>query len=135
MKLVYIGAAILAATTTMSSAQEIPKTAAEMGIMQGSPPLRTINIAEWDKGPDNRWAFQHISEIIPVANISRGSGQATSLQVTPKDISGLEFKAQDGAEMSVQDMLTQTYTDGFIVLHEGDVVYEKYFNAMTPSTR
>lgn len=135
MKLLGIGAAILAATTTMSPAQEIPKTAAELGIMQGSPPERTINMAEWDKGPDNRWAFQHISEIIPVANISRGSGPATSLQVSPNDLSELTFKAYDGTAMSVQNMLTQTYTDGFIVLHEGDVVYEKYFNAMTPNTR
>ena len=46
---------------------EIPKTAAQMGIMQGSPPPRMIDIEQWDKGPDNRWAFQHISEIVPVA--------------------------------------------------------------------
>ena len=104
MKLLGIGAAILAATTTMSPAQEIPKTAAELGIMQGSPPERTINMAEWDKGPDNRWAFQHISEIIPVANISRGSGPATSLQVSPNDLSELTFKAYDGTAMSVQNM-------------------------------
>jgi CubicO group peptidase (beta-lactamase class C family) len=135
MKFIGIGAVILAATTTIGTAQEIPKTAAELGIMQGSPPQRTVNMAEWDKGPDNRWAFQHISEIIPVANISRGSGQATVLQFTPKDLSGLLFTSKDGNEMSVQEMLTRTYTDGFIVLHKGDVVYEKYFNAMTPNTR
>lgn len=135
MKSLYMGAAILAATATLSNAQEMPKTASELGIMQGSPPQRTIDISKWDKGPDNRWAFQHISEIIPVANISRGSGPAASLRVTPKDLSGLKFQAQDGTEMTIHNMLTQTYTDGFIVLHEGDVVYEKYFNAMTPSTR
>jgi len=135
VKFLYLGAVIMAATAMLSNAQEIPKTAAELGIMQGSPPQRTIDIAQWDKGPDNRWAFQHISEIIPVANISRGSGKATSLRVAPKDLSGLKFQALDGMEMTVQDMLVRTYTDGFIVLHEGDVVYEKYFNAMTPSTR
>ncbi len=135
MKSIFFGVAALATTTTISMAQEIPKTATEMGIMQGSPPQRAIDIAEWDKGPDNRWAFQHISEIIPVANISRGSGLPTSLRRAPKDLSGLQFQALDGAEMTVQDMLTRTYTDGFIVLHEGVVVYEKYFNSMTPSTR
>ncbi|MHC5060524.1 MAG: hypothetical protein ACYTFK_05520 [Planctomycetota bacterium] len=28
------------------------------------PPNQLIDMSKWDKGPDNRWAFQHISEII-----------------------------------------------------------------------
>ncbi len=28
-----------------------PKTATEMGIMQGSPPDSLIDISKWDKGP------------------------------------------------------------------------------------
>ena len=33
---------------------EPPKTAAELGIMQGSPPEILIDMSKWDKGPDNR---------------------------------------------------------------------------------
>ena len=116
-------------------ADERPKTAAEMGIMQGSPPARTIDMSKWDKGPDNRWAFQHISEIIPTANISRGSGPVAELPRALTDLSGFVFKTPDGVKMGVQTMLETTYTDGFIVMHDGNIVFEKYFNGMTPTTR
>ena len=117
------------------SAEERPKTAAEMGIMQGSPPERTIDMSKWDKGPDNRWAFQHISEIIPTANISRGSGPIAELPRKLTDLSGFLFETPDDKKMTVKTMLETTYTDGFIVLHDGNVIYEKYFNGMTPTTR
>lgn len=117
------------------SAEERPKTAAEMEIMQGSPPERTIDMSKWDKGPDNRWAFQHISEIIPTANISRGSGAVTELPRKLTDLSGFVFKTPDDKKMTVKTMLETTYTDGFIILHDGNVIYEKYFNGMTPTTR
>ena len=112
-----------------------PKTAAEMGIMQGTPPSRTVDISAWDKGPDNRWAFQHISEFLHVANVSRGSGSAVPLKMALQDLSELTFEGLDGERMTVEQMLAQTYTDGFIVMHNGEVVYEKYFNGMTPNTR
>ncbi len=86
--------AVIALNTTAFA--ESPKTAADMKIMQGSPPEKLIDISKWDKGPDNRWAFQHISEIIPTANISRGSGAPTELTRAIRDISGTDFKTPDG---------------------------------------
>ena len=112
-----------------------PMTAAEMGIMQGFPPKRLIDMSKWDKGPDNRWAFQHISEIIPTGNISRGSEPVARLEHDTQDLSKLMFKTPDGKQMAVQIMLETTYTDGFIVLYDGRVVFEKYYNGMTPQTR
>jgi CubicO group peptidase (beta-lactamase class C family) len=126
---------VVAYGQSAATAEERPKTASEMGIMQGSPPKRLIDMSKWDKGPDNRWAFQHISEIIPTANISRGPGPVSPLEQAPAELSGLVFEAPDGKEMTVHKMLEKTYTDGFIVLHQGKVVFEKYYNGMTPETR
>jgi len=128
-------AILLTLANSIAIAEDRPQTAAEMGIMQGSPPKRLIDMSKWDKGPDNLWAFQHISEIIPTANISRGSGPVSVLERAPTDLSGLIFKAPDGKKMTVNKMLETTYADGFIVLHEGRVVFEKYYNGMTPQTR
>ena len=137
MKYIMLGVVAMTLTLPQSAAtaEDRPKTAAEMGIMQGSPPKRLIDLSKWDKGPDNRWAFQHISEIIPTANISRGSGPAALLEPARTDLSELVFETPDGKEMTVHKMLETTYTDGFIVLHQGKVVFEKYFNGMTPGTR
>jgi len=112
-----------------------PKTAAELGIMQGSPPTRTIDMANWDKGPDCRWAFQHISEIIPTANISRGWGPPTVLGSALRDLNDLIFTDHAGEDRTIGEMLDATYTDGFIVLQRGKVVFERYFNGMSFDTR
>ena len=137
MLLLRLGIVAISLTLAHSAAtaEDRPKTAAEMGIMQGSPPKRLIDMSAWDKGPDNRWAFQYISEIIPTAIISRGPGPVSHLERAPADLSELVFEAPDGKEMTVHKMLQTTYTDGFIVLHQGKVVFEKYYNGMTPGTR
>ncbi|MDX2380404.1 MAG: serine hydrolase [Acidimicrobiia bacterium] len=111
-----------------------PKTAAEMGIMVGSPPSRVVDLAAWDKGPDNRWAFQHISEIIPTTVVSRGVGLPRPLVEVSGDVSSVVVDDADSC-VTVADVLSATYTDGFIVLTGGEIVHEQYFNEMGPATR
>ena len=125
---------VFVAITSASSADP-PKTAAQLGFTYGFPPSRVVDMSKWDKGEDARWAFQHISEIIPTATISRGSGAPTELPRSPLDLSGISFKTKDGKSMTVKEMLEVTYTDGFIVLKDGAIVFEKYYNGMTPDTR
>ncbi len=107
MSLMRFGVVAISLTlaNSIAIAEDRPKTAAEMGIMQGSPPKRIIDMSKWDKGPDNLWAFQHISEIIPTANISRGSGSASVLDRAPANLSELVFETSDGKEMTVNKML------------------------------
>lgn len=114
---------------------ELPKTASELGFSDGFPPRRVIDISKWDKGEDCRWAFQHISEIIPTGNISRGGGVSKNLPRSPQDLSNLSFLTKDGKKMTLNEMLETTYTDGFIVLQDGEVIFEKYYNGMMPDTR
>ena len=138
MKTIFSNALFLTALFALlplAFAEELPKTAAELRIMQGSPPEKLYDLSKWDTGPDNRWAFQHISEIIPTANISRGSGTPSVLPRAGLDITGLAFTSSKDKKMTVKQMLDQTYTDGFIVLHQGKIIFEKYFNGMQPDTR
>ena len=39
-----------------------------------------------------------------------------------------------GQELTIADLLAQTCTDGFLVLHRGRIVTEQYFNGMAPDT-
>ncbi len=129
-KLLSLSVAYFATIVSMAEAQDMPKTAAEMGIMQGTPPQRTIDISEWDKGPDNRWAFSTSVKLFRLRISEGGQVQSLHFKSHLKTSRGCNFWALDGVQMSVQDMLVRTCTDGFIALHEGDVVYEKYFNGL-----
>lgn len=112
-----------------------PKTAMELGFMDGFPPKRVVDMSMWDKGEDCRWAFQHISEIIPVTNVSRGSTPPLQFERSLIDLSSVVFTAPGDKEMAIKEMIDMTFTDGFIVLKDGKILFEKYYNGMTPHSR
>jgi CubicO group peptidase (beta-lactamase class C family) len=108
------------------------RAAGRPALMSGAPPFppqSRVTLANWQEPPFNRWAFQHVRELIPTARISRGTGPAFDLPRAERDVLGVRFRSGD-RELSVADMLAETFTDGFLVLHRGQIVAEHYFNGM-----
>jgi CubicO group peptidase (beta-lactamase class C family) len=105
-------------------------------IMQGSPPPQQWRVprVDWDRPPWNRWSFQHVREILPTVTVSRGDGPVFDLPSAPADLGGLVYASIEGERRTVDEMLDDTYADGFLVAIGGKVVMERYFNAMTPAT-
>lgn len=103
-------------------------------IMRESPPKLRVPFADWDRPPWNRWSFQHVREVLPTAEVWRGNGPASSLPQLPRDLSGIEFDGADGARRTVESFLDESYTDGFLVLHKGRILTERYFNGMGERT-
>ena len=103
-------------------------------IMQGSPPQLVPPRMDWDRPPWNRWAFQNIRQILPTAEVWRGDGPVSHLPRKEQDLDALPVPSIKGAVTTLARLLDDTYTDGFIVLKDGAVVYERYFNGMTPRT-
>ena len=107
------------------------------GLMTGFPVPgeKQVGLDNWLLPPQNRWSFQHVSEMLPTAQISCGTGPAAPLKRKPIVLSVLTFEDADGEPMTVYDMLRSTYTDGFIVLRKGYIISEQYFNGMRPDTK
>ncbi|MCR5858247.1 serine hydrolase [Mesorhizobium sp. J428] len=103
-------------------------------IMQGSPPPMIPPRIDWDRPPWNRWSFQHIREILPTVEVWKGSGHASRLPRAERDLDMLAVRSVPGASSTLAGLLDETFTDGFLVLKDGAVVYERYFNGMTPRT-
>ena len=95
------------------------------------PPEARVTLANWQEPPFNRWAFQHVRELIPTARISRGEGPARPLPRAERDVLAFRFGYGD-RELTVAELLEETYTDGFMVLHQGQVVAEHYLNGLAP---
>jgi CubicO group peptidase (beta-lactamase class C family) len=104
-------------------------------LMSGAPfgSERLVTVENWLRAPFNRWAFQHVRELIPTARIPRGDGPVWDLPRAERDLSGVRFATRAG-EQTVGELLDQTYTDGFLVIHEGRIVTEQYFNGVRPDT-
>ena len=101
-------------------------------IMQGSPPQLVPPRTDWDRPPWNRWAFQNIRQILPTAEVWRGDKPVRQLPRKEQNLDNLPVTTVSGAATTLAGLLDETYTDGFIVLKDGAVVYERYFNGMTP---
>lgn len=113
------------------------QTAFEQGVMRGFPPSEAAQVtrANWMTPPFNRWAYQNTRRIHPSMTFPRATAQrATPMPYAPMNkIAQMTVKAMDGKKVSIDEFLRETYTDGIVVVHNGRVVYERYFNGLSPS--
>jgi CubicO group peptidase (beta-lactamase class C family) len=89
-------------------------------------------LANWQDPPFNRWAFQHMREIIPTQAIPAGA--ARPLPERPVEIGHVQVTRLDGSTASVDDVLGETRTDAVVVIHDGQLVEERYLSGMTAQT-
>lgn len=107
-----------------------------MGWMQGSPPpadkvirFEDGNFAQF---PRSRWSFAHYRELLPTVGISRGSGPIAPLPVALRpDVARLTFVPPGQSKpVSWVQAFDDIYSDAFLVMHRGKIVYEKYNGVM-----
>jgi CubicO group peptidase (beta-lactamase class C family) len=129
-----IASSALAETPNFGTAQETDPAA--MGWMQGSPPPADKVIRHSDMSlyrfPQTRWSFANFRQLVPTSDVWRGASPVSTLPVAiDKNIDALTFQpmGQDGS-MTWEDSLAANYTDAIVVLHNGRIVYERYFGVM-----
>ncbi|GAA4389389.1 serine hydrolase domain-containing protein [Tsukamurella soli] len=95
-----------------------------------------IDLSNWQEPQNVGWAFQHIPDLMPVAEIpGAGPAAAAALPAGPAvDLSIPVGRLGAGVDTAAA-VLDDTHTDGFLVLHDGAVVAEQYRGTMTPGTR
>jgi CubicO group peptidase (beta-lactamase class C family) len=92
-----------------------------------------ITAANWYWGPGNRWAYRNTRRIFPSAEIPRGNGPVANLEYAVQDIDEITFAhPTTGASMTIREMYKATDTDAFLVLKDGKIITERYFNGMKP---
>ena len=114
-----------------------------MGWMQGFPPPENRLVTQPDSNffsfPKLRWSVCHLRELLPTENISRGTGAPVPLAYPSpaefvrlaREIDALTFMPIGGdTEMTWEASLHANYTDGMLILHRGEVVYERYFGCL-----
>ena len=92
-------------------------------VMQGFPPSEPnrVSLANWRKAPYCHWAFHHVREIIPSAEISND----------PTDVWELKPDTMDTSSLGIDNAMVSTDCDAIVVLHKDKLVHESYSNGMT----
>ena len=89
-------------------------------------------LANWQTAQFLQWSMQHAREIVPTARISRGTGAIAELPVAIIPVADVVVPRFDASNTTVGEVLSTTYTDGFLVMHDGRVIAEEYPAGMAP---
>ena len=99
-----------------------------------NPYPEAIPREHWDQWPWNRYTFQHVRQFVATTEVWRGEGPVWSLPEQTTDLDALQFDDVGGHSRTVSEWMDFDCNDGFIVLQDGAIVYERYNNGMTPRT-
>lgn len=129
----YWWAALALSSSITQAAECAPPVTA---LMKGAPiPAdMLVTVSNMMQAPYNRWAFHHVRQLQPSSEVSRGEGAPRQLAESPVDLDALDFRVGDNSKVSLDAWLKESCTDAFLVLHKGRIVYERYFNEMTPAS-
>jgi CubicO group peptidase (beta-lactamase class C family) len=105
-------------------------------LMTGFPPApqSQVTLDNWQDPPFNRWAFRHMRELIPGQLIPAGRHGPGPLPASGLSLGDPPVARLDGGAATVEGVLAGTFTDAFLVLHDGEIVAERYFAGMTAGT-
>ncbi len=84
------------------------------------PPEAQVTLANWRTAPFSRWAFSHVRELIPSAEIANDPRSVHPLPEAPAALPGFDRMAES--------------CDALLALHRGRIVAERYAEGMTAGT-
>jgi len=86
----------------------------------------------WQFGPLNRWAYTHISEILPTKNIANNSSftqPITGIKEAKKDLQ-INFSNQ---KVLLSELMKSQFIDGILVIKNGTAIVELYDGTLKPN--
>ncbi len=108
------------------------------GLMVGFPPPpdRRITPANAHLPQHLGWRILNIERLFPMARISRGEGPVSALPQGPSmDVEHLPVDIGEGQRVPMSEVWARTGMDAMVVLHKGQVVFERYLGDMSADRR
>ena len=88
-----------------------------------------VTFMNWSEQPYNHWSFKNTG-VSPSLMVPRAGGIVSLPVKLNPDIADIEFE-YDGRSYTVNDAMVGDDTDGYVVLKDGEIVYERYFEGFT----
>ncbi|MGW4042228.1 serine hydrolase domain-containing protein [Streptomyces sp. NPDC004721] len=97
--------------------------------MSNSPRITAENWTE-----DLHWSFRHMDTIFPHDVIADDPARGQVLSAAPRELGAIPVPLLDRMS-SVEEVLAETDTDGWMVMHDNRIIAEGYFRGMGPHSR
>jgi CubicO group peptidase (beta-lactamase class C family) len=102
-------------------------------VTEVAPPVGPgATLANWRTAQFLQWSFQHVREILPTARVSRGSGTIAEIPESLGSLFDIVISRVSDGTTTFGEVVGTTYTDGFMVMHDGRIIAEEYRGEMGP---
>lgn len=127
-------AAAGAASGAEAQAQEGGGQFTARAYMNGFPAADAarVDASNWHMYPQAKWSVRHMRELFASRDAAPVASRPLELRTVLQPLDDLRLQTEPG-EIGWQDFLSATHTDAAIVLHNGRIVFERYFDGMTPT--
>ena len=106
-------------------------------IMNNCPPDRSsqVTFANYTRPLFNTWGFRNIDSVTHTAMLPRGGQLPVTEKSLDQSLPGKIIKDGNGDSLRLDDLLEKHDADGFLMMRNGTIIYENYWNGMAAHDR
>lgn len=106
-------------------------------VMNGFPPERSsqVTFANYTITPFNTWAFRNMDSVTRTAMLPRGGSLPVIENALDTTLNKRLITDTEGQQRTLDDLLKTHNADGFIMLRDGKIQYENYWNGYSEHQR
>ena len=110
----------------LSGPEDRPRGVEMTQLMHGFPPSADtqVTLANWRQAPFSRWAFHHVRELVPSAEIANNPADVHEWPIDHVELGDIPIAAGGVRPLSFDEFLADTSTDGIVVVSGGRIVFE-----------
>lgn len=97
------------------------------------PSKNNVTKKNWLDDPYLRWSYTHMKEFTLINEVNHNPDQVSHFSTALQNLDAFAVERRLGNTTPLKKLLDDNKTDAFVVVHNGQLVYERYFNGYNES--
>ncbi|MEA1011634.1 MULTISPECIES: serine hydrolase [Bacillus cereus group] len=93
-----------------------------------TPSKDNVTKKNWLDDPYLRWSYTHMKEFTLINEVNNNPNQISHFPTALQNLDDFAVERGFGKTTPLKKLLDENKTDAFVVVHNGQLVYERYFN-------
>ncbi|MGN4943744.1 serine hydrolase domain-containing protein [Bacillus cereus group sp. MYBK104-1] len=98
-----------------------------------TPSKNNVTKKNWLDDPYLRWSYTHMKEFTLINEVNHNPDQVSHFSTALQNLNDFAVERRSGNTTPLKKLLDDNKTDAFVVVHNGQLVYERYFNGYNES--
>ncbi|MEE6182795.1 serine hydrolase domain-containing protein [Bacillus pretiosus] len=97
------------------------------------PSKNNVTKKNWLDDPYLRWSYTHMKEFTLINEVNNNPDHVSHFSTASQNLDDFAVERRFGNTTPLKKLLDDNKTDAFVVVHNGQLVYERYFNGYNES--